>query len=138
LEPRPAEQESGKTEPLRILVVEDEVVVAEMLVTLLGMWGHRVRAAHDGPSALAAIPLFHPEVILCDIGLPEMNGYELARQVRQYDSTTKPVLVAVTGYGQEEDRRRAQRAGFDHHLTKPVEPPALEALLARCAGVPGA
>src|SRR5262249_29650512 len=79
--PGQLEQEPAKQEPLRILVVEDEVAVAEMLVMLLQLWGHTVRAVHDGPAALAAAETFHPEVVLCDIGLPGMNGYQLARQL---------------------------------------------------------
>jgi PAS domain S-box-containing protein len=130
--PGQLEQEPAKQEPLRILVVEDEVAVEEMLVMLLELWGHTVRAVHDGPAALAAAETFHPEVVLCDIGLPGMNGYQLARQLGLQAGPNKPVLVAITGYGQEEDRRRAQTAGFDHHMTKPVDPAALEALLAHC------
>ena len=130
--PGPLEQAPAKQEPLRILVVEDEVAVAEMLVMLLKLWGHTVRAVHDGPTALAAAETFHPEVVLCDIGLPGMNGYQLARQLCLRAGRNKPVLVAITGYGQEEDRRRAQTAGFDHHVTKPVDPAVLETLLVRC------
>jgi CheY-like chemotaxis protein len=103
-----------------------------MLVMLLKLWGHTVRAVHDGPTALAATETFHPEVVLCDIGLPGMNGYQLARQFCLQAGQNKPVLVAITGYGQEEDRRRAQTAGFDHHMTKPVDPALLESLLVRC------
>jgi PAS domain S-box-containing protein len=128
----PPEQEPAKQVPLRIMVVEDEVAVAEMLAVLLKLWGHTVRAVHDGPAALATAETFHPEVVLCDIGLPGMNGYQLARQLCRQAGPNKPTLVAITGYGQEEDRRRAQTAGFDHHMTKPVDPAALEALLARC------
>jgi PAS domain S-box-containing protein len=129
----PPEQVPEQKETLRVLVVEDEVAVAEMLVMLLELWGHVVRAAHDGPTALAAVQTFQPEVILCDIGLPGMDGYELARQLQLQEGPTKAILIAVTGYGQEEDRRRAERAGFDRHMTKPVDPAALEELLARCA-----
>ncbi len=134
--PEPAEP-STATRParngsLRVLVVEDEATVAEMLVMLLGLWGHTVQAVHDGPSALAAVQSFQPAVVLCDIGLPGMNGYQLARHLCQQAGANKPILVAMTGYGQEEDRRSAQKAGFDHHMTKPVDPNALEALLAEC------
>jgi PAS domain S-box-containing protein len=113
----------------RVLVVEDEAAVAEMLVMLLQLWGHSVQAVHDGPTALATAKCFYPEVVLCDIGLPGMDGYQLARQLRDQGAAHKPMLVAVTGYGQEEDQRRAQRAGFDHHMTKPVNPIALKKLL---------
>jgi two-component system CheB/CheR fusion protein len=110
-------------------VVEDELGVAEMLVMLLELWGHTVQAVHDGPAALAAALAFCPEVVLCDLGLPGMNGYELARQLRQQEGSNKSELIAITGYGQEEDQRRAQEAGFDHHMTKPVDPAVLAKLL---------
>jgi PAS domain S-box-containing protein len=125
----PPEQEPAKGRTLRVLVVEDDLAVAEMLVMLLELWGHTVQAVHDGPAALAAAPTFRPEVVLCDIGLPGMNGYQLVPQLRQQEGLSKSVLVAMTGYGQEEDRRHAQEAGFDHHMTKPVDPAALEKLL---------
>jgi CheY-like chemotaxis protein len=112
-----------------VLVVENEVATAEMLGMLLELWGHTVQAIHDGPAALAAAPSFRPEVVLCDIGLPGMNGYQLAPQLRQQEGLSKSVLIAITGYGQEEDQRRAHEAGFDHHMTKPVDPAALEKLL---------
>jgi PAS domain S-box-containing protein len=131
--PAPPAAAPPKKEPLRVLVVEDEVAVAKMLVMLLRLWGHQVQGVHDGAGALAAVATFHPDVILCDIGLPGKNGYQVARELRQREWQGRPpVLVAVTGYGQEEDQRRAQAAGFDYHLTKPVDPHALEALLARC------
>jgi PAS domain S-box-containing protein len=131
----PAPPGPAKKESLRVLVVEDEVAVAEMLVMLLRLWGHEVQGAHDGVGALAAVAAFRPEVVLCDIGLPGKNGYQVARQVCQMEwQGPRPVLVAITGYGQEEDQRRARAAGFDYHVTKPVDPHALEALLACCAG----
>jgi PAS domain S-box-containing protein len=126
----PLEQEPAGGRRLRVLVVEDEPAVAEMLVMLLELWGHAVQAVHDGPAALAAAPTFRPQVVLCDIGLPGMNGYHLARHLRQQGALNKLVLIAITGYGQEEDQRRAREAGFDHHLTKPVDPAAFEKLLA--------
>jgi PAS domain S-box-containing protein len=127
--PPPPQPEPAKRRTLRILVVEDELAVAEMLVMLLKLWGHTVQAVRDGPAALAAAPTFHPEVVLCDIGLPGLNGYRVARQLRQQEGLNKSVLTAITGYGQEEDQRRAREAGFDHHMTKPVDPFALEKLL---------
>jgi PAS domain S-box-containing protein len=125
----PVEPAPAAAAARRVLVVEDERSVAEMLVMLLKLWGHTVRAAYDGPAALLTASTFHPEVVLCDIGLPGMDGYEVARQLRQLDGEDNPVLIAITGYGQEEDRRRSARAGFDQHLTKPVDPLALEKLL---------
>ena len=131
-EPPPI-QEQARSRGLRVLVVEDEPAVAEMLVMLLELWGHAVQAVHDGPAALVAAPTFRPHVALCDIGLPGMNGYQLARHLRQQVALNKLVLIAMTGYGQEEDQRRAREAGFDHHLTKPVNPVAFEKLLASVA-----
>jgi two-component system CheB/CheR fusion protein len=125
----PPEPKPAKARPLRVLVVENEVAMAEMLGMLLELWGHTVQAVHDGPAALAAASTFCPKVVLCDIGLPGMNGYELARQLRQLEGLNKSMLVAITGYGQEEDQRRAREAGFDHHLIKPVDPAALAKLL---------
>jgi signal transduction histidine kinase len=129
--PKPAKP--AKKETLRVLVVEDEAAVAEMLVMLLKLWGHAVRGVHDGHAALAALADFSPEIVLCDIGLPGMDGYELAGRVCQEKGASKPVLVAITGYGQEEDQRRARKAGFDYHMTKPVDPTALKELLANCS-----
>ena len=124
-----------KPSTLRVLVVEDEVTVAQMFVLLLKLWGHAVHVVHDGVSVMAAVAAFHPHVVLCDIGLPGLNGYEVARQLRQAGGVNRPVLVAVTGYGQQEDYRRGQQAGFDLYMTKPVDPAELEALLASLAPV---
>jgi PAS domain S-box-containing protein len=114
---------------LKVLVVDDNTDAAQSAAMLLVMQGHRVETAHDGPSALEAARAFRPEVVLLDIGLPGMDGFEVARAMRAQLGNGTPVLVAVTGYGQEEDRRRSQEAGFDRHLVKPVEPAALAALL---------
>jgi PAS domain S-box-containing protein len=114
---------------LRVLVVEDNIDSAEMLAIMLQLEGHQVRTAHDGSNAIKVAITFRPDVALIDIGLPEMDGYEVARRLRELPQTQKMVLIALTGYGQAEDRRRTRDAGFDHHLVKPVEPDALEALL---------
>jgi signal transduction histidine kinase len=114
----------------RVLVVDDNVTAAEMLAMLVSLWGHEVRLAYDGPAALEVAADYRPELVLLDIGLPRMNGYEVARQLRRQPGLDKTVLVAVTGYGQEKDRRRSQEAGFDHHLTKPVDADSLQALVA--------
>jgi PAS domain S-box-containing protein len=114
----------------RILVVDDNRDAADSLGMLLRMMGNEVHTAHDGLEAVGAAAAFHPDVILLDIGLPKMNGYEVARRIREQQSGQRVLLVALTGWGQEEDRRRTQEAGFDHHLTKPVEFNALEKLLA--------
>ena len=114
-----------------MLVVDDSTDAAESMALLLGLQGHEVRTAHDGASALQTAEAFHPEVVLLDIGLPGMDGCEVARRLRRLPGAAGAVLVAVTGWGQEEDRRRSAAAGFDHHLVKPVEPDALAAVLAR-------
>jgi signal transduction histidine kinase len=115
----------------RILVVDDNVDAAESLAMLLRMIRHDVRVAHDGLAALAAVESDPPDLVFLDIGMPVMNGYDVARQLRQRPGLENLVLVAMTGWGQEEDRRRSHEAGFDHHLVKPVEPDALRQLLAR-------
>jgi two-component system CheB/CheR fusion protein len=113
----------------RVLVVEDNADSAEMLRMVLALHGHEIAVAQDGPSALEAARRFQPRVIVCDIGLPHMNGYEVARHVRALPEIAQPTLIALSGYGQDEDRRRASDAGFEYHLVKPVEPQALFALL---------
>jgi PAS domain S-box-containing protein len=114
---------------LRILLVEDNPDSAEMMSFLLKLSGHEVRTARDGPEALEVARAFHPEAVLCDIGLPGMNGYEVAERLREQPALRHTPLIALTGYGQEEARRRSREAGFDYHLVKPVEPEALGALL---------
>jgi len=109
----------------RILVVDDNVDTAESMALLLRLKGHQVQVAHYGPAALETARSFEPEVVLLDIGLPGLDGYEVAKRLREEARLAKVLLVALTGYGQEEDRRRARRAGFDHHFTKPVDPTVL-------------
>jgi signal transduction histidine kinase/DNA-binding response OmpR family regulator len=114
----------------RVLVVDDNRDAAESLGLLLEVSGHQVRICHDGASALAAAADYQPEVVLLDIGLPGMNGYEVARRLRGHAATRKALLIALTGYGQAEDEQRAREAGFDHHLIKPADLDALAGLLA--------
>jgi PAS domain S-box-containing protein len=114
---------------LRILVVEDNADAAESMALLLRLRGHEAMIAHDGPSALAAAHSFAPQAVLCDIGLPGMNGYEVAARMRQTPGLERALLIALTGYGQEEARSRSKEAGFDHHLVKPVRPAALNKAL---------
>jgi len=118
----------------RILVVEDNPDIAESMVMLLELLGHRVRVAHDGPVALELARATPPDVMLVDIGLPGMDGYEVARRIREDPTLRRVVLVALTGYGRDEDRRQAEAAGFDHHLVKPVDLTALERLVAGVSG----
>jgi CheY-like chemotaxis protein/two-component sensor histidine kinase len=114
----------------RILVVDDNRDSAESLSMLLKLGGHETRTAHDGVEAVEAASAFRPDVVLLDIGLPRLSGYGAARQIREQPWGKKVVLVATTGWGQDEDRRRSEDAGFDAHLIKPVDTAALAKLLA--------
>src|SRR5207253_439001 len=99
---------------------------AETLRMLLQMFGHDVSVAHDGAEGVEAAKRLRPEVVLCDIGLPGMDGYGVVGELRRDPDTAGARVIAVTGYGAEEDRRRSQQAGFDMHLTKPLDPEALQ------------
>jgi signal transduction histidine kinase/ActR/RegA family two-component response regulator len=114
----------------RILVVDDNRDAAVSLAMMLNIMGNETQAAHDGLEALGVAAAFRPDVILLDIGMPKLNGYDTARRMRREPWGKAVVLVALTGWGQEEDKHRSQEAGFDLHLVKPVEPAALEQLLA--------
>lgn len=114
----------------RILVADDNHDSAESLGMLLEMAGHEVRLAYDGQEALDAAGLFLPDIMLLDIGLPKLDGFEVAARLRQDRRHDSMMLVAVTGYGTDSDRERARAAGFDHHLVKPVDPKALRDLIA--------
>ena len=118
---------------LRVLIVEDNLDSAEMLDMAVSILGHSTRVANDGASALTLAGQFAPEVILLDVGLPVMNGYAVAQALRARPEHRRIHIAAVTGWGQDEDRRRAREAGFDSHFTKPLAPAALEELLARVA-----
>jgi two-component system, sensor histidine kinase len=115
----------------RVLVVDDNRDAAESLATLVDMWGHEAIIVHDGPAALAAALEHRPDFILLDIGLPDMDGYEVARRLKAEERTSAAVLVAMTGYGRAEDMERSRAAGFDHHLVKPVDPDVVRRILAR-------
>jgi CheY-like chemotaxis protein len=113
----------------RILIADDNRDSAETLAALLRMEGHEVKAVHDGPVALSAFGELKPDVALLDIGMPGLTGYEVARRMRQASGGTAVTLIAITGWGQDVDKERAHAAGFDHHLTKPVDPQRLADLL---------
>ncbi len=117
----------------RVLVVDDNIDAARALAILLRMAGNEIRIAHDGPTALEVAAAFQPELILLDIGMPGMDGYEVARRVRQIPHLEGVVLVALTGWGQDEDRRRTKAAGFDHHFVKPVDSARLEEIIQQIA-----
>jgi PAS domain S-box-containing protein len=130
-QPAPGEPSlAGGSTPVRILVVDDNVDAAESLRMLLELGGHEVRVAHDGLEALEVVDAFDPDIAFVDVGLPGIDGYELATRLRAHQSCRSCVLVALTGYGRYEDKRRAADAGFDHHLTKPADFDAIDRLLA--------
>ena len=120
---------------LKVLVVDDNLDGAGMLAMLVAMHGHGTALAHDGVTALATIASFAPDLVFCDIGLPGLDGYKMARQVRAAEAArgggARVMLVSLTGWGSDDDRRRAREAGFDRHLTKPIDAKEVEALLAR-------
>jgi two-component system CheB/CheR fusion protein len=114
---------------LRILIVDDNADTVESLAMLLRLYGHDVSTAQSGPEGLQSALSQIPEVILADLGLPGIDGYEVARRIREH--TQAPLLVAMTGYGQPEDRQRSKDAGFDYHLVKPIDPEKLQDLMSR-------
>lgn len=114
----------------RILIADDNRDFALSLAMMLKLTGNVTRTAHDGLEAIEAAAAFRPDVILLDIGMPKLNGYDAARRIRSESWGKDVVMVAITGWGQDENRRQSQEAGFDHHLVKPVEPTTLEKLLA--------
>lgn len=128
---RGVQEAAAPTARRRVLVVDDNVDAAESLGMILRLAGHEVTLAHHGPEALAVAEQTQPDVVILDVGLPGMNGHEVARRLRERPGSRSALLIAVTGYGQEEDRARSLAAGFDEHLVKPVNPQELQKLLAR-------
>jgi len=123
-----------RARPRRILIVEDLLDAAITMELLLEMMGHTVEIAADGKSGLAKAASFAPEIVLCDIGLPgAMDGFEVARRIRAEPRADRVFLIALTGFGTPEDKARSEQAGFDLHLTKPIDPATLESLI---AGIP--
>ncbi len=119
------------TETTRILVADDNTDAAESLALVLQSAGHTVHVSYDGAAAVEAMHSFSPEIAVLDIGMPRLNGYDAARQIRTLPGGTDCVLVALSGWGQSDDKRRAREAGFDEHLTKPVDPESLLQVIAR-------
>ncbi|QEL14918.1 PAS domain S-box protein [Limnoglobus roseus] len=122
-------EETPAAARLRVLVVDDNVDAAVSLAMLLEMKGHEVRVAHDGPDALRVLGSYRPRLVVLDIGLPGMTGYEVARRIRASTELEGVALAALTGWGQDEDRRRSRAAGFDYHLTKPADPGEIDRIL---------
>jgi signal transduction histidine kinase/DNA-binding response OmpR family regulator len=127
--PAPSAQPAGPSQQHRVLIVEDHADTALTMHTLIELDGHEVQHARDGFAALSLAEQFRPDVLLVDIGLPGMDGYEVARRLRACDATRESLLIAVTGYGQDRDRGLALEAGFDHHLVKPINMQSLLGLL---------
>ena len=118
----------------RILVVDDNVDLADSLAMMLGMLGHEVRVVHDGPAAIAATAEFAPDLVFLDIGMPRMNGYDTCRNIRQGPNGQDAVIIALSGWGQDHDKQRSREAGMDLHLVKPFDPALLESMLAEIGG----
>ncbi len=116
--------------PLRVLVVDDCPDTTASLSWLLESWGHDVRVAHEGHAALEEARAYRPHVVLLDIGLPGMNGYDVAGRLRALPGLEQVSLICLSGYAAQEDRRRSQEAGFDRHFAKPADPEGLQRLLA--------
>ena len=127
---RPRPERDTPRERRRILVVDDNVDAAKSLATLLRLEGHDVCTAYDGPTALASARADRPQIVFLDLGMPGMDGYAVARELRGLEGLSTLMLVALTGWGQAQDRERSARAGFDHHLVKPADPDRLRALIA--------
>jgi CheY-like chemotaxis protein len=128
LPPKETAEPAGPS--LRVLVVDDNVDAAQSWAMLLKFSGHQVRMAHTGPTALEAALEYRPNVVLLDIGLPGMDGYEVAKRIREQPVLQNVVLVAMTGYGQDTDRQRSQEVGFNAHLVKPVDFGKVQQILA--------
>ncbi len=129
--PQGKEPQAARTTPARVLLVEDNADAREMLRTLLELDGHHVEVAENGRRGLDLLLQERPDVALVDIGLPELDGYEVARRARQSLDNGDVYLVALTGYGQQKDRAAVHAAGFDEHLVKPVNPAELARILNR-------
>lgn len=121
--------EINAANPLKVLVVDDNRDAAILMGRLLRTLGNDVHVVHDGFAALAAAEEFQPEAVLLDIGLPDMDGYETARLMREIPSCKRVTIIAVTGWGQEDDREKGRRAGFDHHVVKPADSATLMQIL---------
>ncbi|HVF63921.1 MAG TPA: ATP-binding protein [Casimicrobiaceae bacterium] len=130
----PMRREATRGEKRRILVVDDNVDLAASLAMMLEMLGHDVRIVHDGPAAIATVPDYAPDLVFLDIGMPRMNGFETCRRIREEKNGREAVIVALSGWGQEQDKERSRDAGMDLHLTKPFDPALLETMLAKIDG----
>jgi CheY-like chemotaxis protein len=128
--PRSAERDQAPTTRSRVLIVDDFRDSADSLAMLLKALGHEALTAYDGEQAIVAAAEWRPDVVLLDIGMPKLNGYDVCRRIREQEWGKKMVLIALSGWGQENDRRLSEEAGFDHHMLKPASPDALMEVLA--------
>jgi two-component system CheB/CheR fusion protein len=128
-QPRREPRADARPQRQRVLIVDDNVDAADSLRLLLGTEGRQIAVSNDGQSALEQAQSMRPDVIFLDIGLPDIDGYEVARRLRQMPGLDGTLIVAMTGYGQPDDLKRSLDAGFDRHLVKPVDPDAIEHLL---------
>jgi CheY-like chemotaxis protein len=128
---QPAETQHGASAGCRVLVVDDNLDAADTVGMFLRIEGHVVQTAADGEEALACAAAFHPDVVILDIGLPRLDGYEVARRLRQGAAGSAALLIALTGYGQKGDQDQARAAGFDLHLVKPADPRQLAETIAQ-------
>jgi CheY-like chemotaxis protein len=133
----PVSREHGylpNTRPFRMVIIEDNVIAARSTQMLLKELGHQTEIAHNGIEGIAVVQQFQPQVVLCDLGLPGIDGYQVARRLRQCSELSEIRLISTSGYGQEEDKQRALAAGFDAHLVKPIDFRELQRLLSELAG----
>jgi CheY-like chemotaxis protein len=126
---QPSDSVPNDVPALRVLIVEDHADGAESLAMLLRIYGHDVAISQDGQRALDKAQVYQPDVVLLDLGLPGMHGHEVAKKIVERQSNRKPFLIALTGYGRDEDRRRSAEAGIDLHLLKPADPEQLRCVL---------
>jgi CheY-like chemotaxis protein len=131
--PRSVEPARVASEALDILVIDDNPDVADSLAELLGLLGHHVSVANSGAQGIELILALAPSLVLCDLGLPSLDGVEICRRVRGLELARQPMMVALTGWGRDVDRQHTKEVGFDDHLVKPVSTPRLKSLLERVA-----
>lgn len=129
-----SDQQSRSKRPLRVLIVDDNQDAADTMGRMLRFMGNTVRIVHDGEQALSGAAEFQPDLLLLDLGLPKLNGYDVCRRIRQQPGGMRMIIVAVTGWDRDEDCRRTTEAGFDYHWVKPVNPATLRKLLADIKG----
>lgn len=118
---------------LKVLIIDDNKDLTEIMCDLIGFLGHKTICSQDGKDGIAMAKEHHPDVIICDIGLPVMDGYEVAQQLRKDDEIKETFLIALSGYAGPEDRKRSREAGFDRHLAKPADISAIERVIAEAA-----